>query len=234
MTNSKTKAFTLIELLVVISIIAVLAAILMPAFGAIQENARTTQCANNLRQIGSAMFMYAGEHNGYFPSGGGAIAWSATNSTTQPWMQQLSPYLSSAPDPLATNSSKSVFTCPSSSVSIPANKYYSYFNGAHAAYSQSGTFGAVKQQMINAAAEHVLSGDITNATAYSPTDANKNDSTINPLASTQPITFHHKMPNILFADGHVAQVKWIGTTTGYYDMNNMAVIYSGTGSANYP
>lgn len=55
----KKRGFTLIELLVVIAIIAILAAILFPVFSQAREAARTSSCASNLRQIGTAMRMYS-------------------------------------------------------------------------------------------------------------------------------------------------------------------------------
>ena len=60
------RGFTLIELLVVIAIIAVLVAILLPAVQQAREAARSSQCKNNLKQIGVAMHNYHETH-GLFP-----------------------------------------------------------------------------------------------------------------------------------------------------------------------
>ena len=57
------RGFTLIELLVVIAITAILAAILFPVFSHVRENARRTVCAGNLKQLGLAWLMYAGDYD---------------------------------------------------------------------------------------------------------------------------------------------------------------------------
>jgi len=66
------RAFTLIELLVVVAIIAILAALLLPALTAARERARRTACANNLDEMGKALENYLGQFGNYYP---GKLVW---------------------------------------------------------------------------------------------------------------------------------------------------------------
>jgi len=61
------SAFTLIELLVVIAVIAILAALLMPALEVARERARRTLCLVNLRQISVCTLLYANDYDGVLP-----------------------------------------------------------------------------------------------------------------------------------------------------------------------
>ncbi len=65
--GSGQRAFTLIELLAVIAVIGILAAILIPVIGGVRSKAHQAECTSNLRSIGSALRLFAMEHNGMFP-----------------------------------------------------------------------------------------------------------------------------------------------------------------------
>jgi prepilin-type N-terminal cleavage/methylation domain-containing protein/prepilin-type processing-associated H-X9-DG protein len=204
--GKSTNAFTLIELLVVITIIGILTALLFPAVKAAREKACSAQCCSNLRQIYTAMTLYADDHDDMFPESGDLIPWDHTDKTTglPSWMQQIFPYVNN----------KSVYHCP-----IDTRSAYSYFNGVRAAYVEAGKFASLNRRRIVYPQAYVLSGDTGGAGAsggsFDPLDADKDDYTQNcvggPAASGGGAWMqwqrHGSGQNLLFADGHV---QWYG------------------------
>lgn len=150
-TWGRKRGFTLIELLVVIAIIAVLIALLLPAVQQAREAARRTQCKNNLKQIGLAMFNYESSyavfpHPAFYSLQNGAAGYGGA-LTSNVWSLAILPFIDqgnvfnqyntnlSAFDPLNVTAGQAVITgylCPSTpragntitftnSVVVPAN-----------------------------------------------------------------------------------------------------------------
>ncbi|BCM93941.1 hypothetical protein IAD21_05836 [Abditibacteriota bacterium] len=203
---STKKAFTLIELLVVIAIIAILAAILFPAFARARENARKASCQSNLKQIGLGILQYSQDYDEKMP-----MAYeinTPTNGVHTHWRTLIYPYLKSV----------QIFACPSNSInSTPANDNntslgtnYPNFPASYACNSTNQNAGGVMARSTATPSLISLSEIVEPSRTWMITENASADAEV-PGSPYKPLFGHLTMPNWLFCDGHVKSLKPIAT-----------------------
>ena len=188
---SNQRAFTLIELLVVIAIIAILAAMLLPAIARAKDQAWSTKCLNNYRQIGIACTMYANDHNDALPL-------SAHQGAS--WVGSLQSYLA------GTN----LWRCPRDQ--NKTRLYSSAINDfllppvpgeTRKDYSKNSTLPC-------ACATFLMGETKTNATGDHFHFADPFEGGYAPpfFAAQVDVERHKKSANYLYVDGHVERLSW--------------------------
>lgn len=181
--------FTLTELLVTIGIVGVLSVLLLPALGTAWAKIQLVACSSNLRQIGTAMNLYANEHGNYFPE-----VYPAEDTT---WRWKLKSYLgmpesSMGKSPLPNEAG--VFVCPSFNKRTAANRAYSYVLNAKMTKLQ--TYWQYNRNKVPAATTIMVVEFNENTEQFIQWDASM---------AAKGISRRHvgTNANYLFVDGHV-------------------------------
>lgn len=200
------RAFTLIELLTVIAIIGILAAILIPVVGKVRDTAKAAQCFSNLRQIGTAHLMYAGENKDRFPAKSGAGGYYEVSYLA---IEALGPYMDfeDYEEPVAGANGafvarlgdSSVWRCPSGVREWQFNYLPNdhMFNRYLPGLDQPSSF--ILSWDRGGSGEPRRVGSVPN----SPTDP----------------TWHGDKLNVVYADGHVAALTLIELNQGLLPPN---------------
>ena len=99
--------FTLIELLVVIAILGLLAALILPIVSRAREAGRVARCTAQMRQLATAVSLYADSRDDQFPRS----QHSAATYREKTWGRALAPLLGST-DEAWTQLLRGVYHCP--------------------------------------------------------------------------------------------------------------------------
>jgi len=217
---SRFSGFTLIELLVVVAIIAILAAMLLPALAQARERARQATCISNLKQLGLAVLMYATNNNDCIPKAYDNVSGSWF------WMDTYALYL---PGRGLEGYRSGVFHCPSDS--LPPSPAYAYslsYGMSLASFNCTLSYGYQAYRLTRMASP----GKVLLIAERSTANLNAGQAATMPLSgwtldtsngSWGPLSArHNNMVGILYLDGHADRVinTWLTRSGTAFGINN--------------
>ena len=215
-TRQNRSGFTLIELLVVIAIIAILAAILFPAFAKARESARRISCVSNLKQIGTGIMQYTQEYDEKLPP--------AKDDAPAQWVVAIKPYVQDT----------AIYTCPSNTMATKMKDtstgvYSNHYNvnggsgesGKDNLVTSAASQDGIRNRPMNRAFTGAEGGGAALSVITAPSQCilvseNNKDKDGGDFYDLSDSTFqgHLGTTNFLFADGHVKSMRPTLTVQG--------------------
>ena len=205
-TSRRASGFNLTELLIVIGAVALLAAVLLPALAAARRKASRINCLSNLKQVGVAFRLWAGDNYDKYP-----MQVVLTNSETMRLVVNGSAYLlwQTMSNELTT---PKILLCPDDEQRSNASSFTQGFSDAHISYFFSLDAAGPDPQMI-------LDGDDNLAV-----DGVRVKPGILALESNRTVAWtkerHKGLGNIGMADGSAQQVTSAGLMAAIATVTN--------------
>ena len=219
---SRRGAFTLVELLVVTAIIALLAALLLPALMKSKSKAEAFTCANNQRQLYLAWNLYAEDNGDWLVNNHGTVE---TLERRQTWANNVEDWLASDDNtnlvyltqsklgPYA-NHSASIYKCPADREPAPnGQRIRSMSMNALVGNSMEPTnrfnpnyIQFHKQAEVTTPAGIFVFLDEQADTINDGFFVNRLDEY---LWGNVPSSYHNGAANFAFADGHLETHRWL-------------------------
>lgn len=224
---SRGKNFTLIELLVVISIIAILAAMLIPALNKARERSRAVACVSGLKQVLLGQLGYLNDSDDIFP----ALDYGGAGN--RPWPAAIYPYIANR-EPVYIYGvyqfldKTTPYQCPSQKVWLQSAGYisYGYNHNALGTSSYAGTsyYGCPVSYPVKLGKIRKPGSQLVFAESwYNSTSLDGRSSGSYKLDGQTYLCFRHdRRCNSAYADGHVTPEKqdwlWLSDSR-YYPFN---------------
>jgi len=203
-TRNQSRSFTLIELLVVIAVIAILAALLLPALQNAKETSKQSVCMGHLRQVGQALLWLAEDNNGWVNGTNSPVGAAFCDTAEHWWVYRITNYLGNSSK--LVNAPNSNAGCPSKD---PRNPHWPW-----ATFGANNMFVGGGWEPMHRVTETRNTGRIYLASEMYYWNAFSGLHLDNYVY--QPYSVHRgRGLNFVFVDGHAEFLKVIGPNGAY-------------------